>query len=98
MKCATATELIKVWLLVHVAYVYVFAIYIIAIMSRIMYGRVHTHVYSHVIRYGHFDILQDEEVRQGLKEFSKWPTYPQVRVLVCVCIHIYLFWLGFMGI
>ncbi len=27
-----------------------------------------------------FDILQDEEVRQGLKEFSKWPTYPQVYV------------------
>ncbi|KXS20099.1 glutaredoxin [Gonapodya prolifera JEL478] len=25
-----------------------------------------------------FDILSDEEVRQGLKEFSKWPTYPQV--------------------
>lgn len=27
-----------------------------------------------------FDILEDEEVRQGLKEFSKWPTYPQVYV------------------
>jgi len=25
-----------------------------------------------------FDILSDEEVRQGLKEYSKWPTYPQV--------------------
>ena len=24
-----------------------------------------------------FDILSDEEVRQGLKEYSKWPTYPQ---------------------
>lgn len=24
-----------------------------------------------------FDILEDEEVRQGLKEFSAWPTYPQ---------------------
>ena len=25
-----------------------------------------------------FDILQDEEVRQSLKEFSNWPTYPQL--------------------
>ena len=25
-----------------------------------------------------FDILTDEEVRQGLKTFSNWPTYPQV--------------------
>ena len=25
-----------------------------------------------------FDILSDEEVRQGLKEFSNWPTYPQL--------------------
>lgn len=24
-----------------------------------------------------FDILSDEEVRQGLKKFSDWPTYPQ---------------------
>jgi len=27
-----------------------------------------------------FDILSDEEVRQGLKKFSDWPTYPQVYV------------------
>lgn len=30
--------------------------------------------------YGTFDILTDDEVRQGLKEFSKWPTYPQLYV------------------
>jgi len=30
------------------------------------------------VKFGHFDILEDEEVRQGLKEYSKWPTYPQV--------------------
>lgn len=30
--------------------------------------------------YGFFDILTDDEVRQGLKEFSKWPTYPQLYV------------------
>lgn len=28
--------------------------------------------------YDSFDILSDEEVRQGLKTFSNWPTYPQV--------------------
>ena len=27
-----------------------------------------------------FDILEDEEVRQGLKEYSDWPTYPQLYV------------------
>ena len=27
-----------------------------------------------------FDILEDEDVRQGLKKFSNWPTYPQVYV------------------
>jgi monothiol glutaredoxin len=25
-----------------------------------------------------FNILEDGEVRQGLKEYSNWPTYPQV--------------------
>jgi Grx4 family monothiol glutaredoxin len=25
-----------------------------------------------------FDILSDEEVRQGLKVFSNWPTFPQL--------------------
>uniref|UniRef100_A0A915BLX6 Glutaredoxin n=1 Tax=Parascaris univalens TaxID=6257 RepID=A0A915BLX6_PARUN len=25
-----------------------------------------------------FDVLNDEEVRQGLKEYSNWPTYPQI--------------------
>lgn len=30
--------------------------------------------------YKTFDILADEEVRQGLKTYSNWPTYPQVYV------------------
>ena len=30
------------------------------------------------ISFDSFDILKDEEVRQGLKEYSKWPTYPQL--------------------
>ena len=32
------------------------------------------------IAYSTFDILEDEEVRQGLKAFSEWPTYPQLYV------------------
>lgn len=32
------------------------------------------------VAYDHFDILSDEEVRQGLKTYSNWPTYPQVYV------------------
>jgi Grx4 family monothiol glutaredoxin len=32
------------------------------------------------IKYGFFNILADDEVRQGLKEFSEWPTFPQVYV------------------
>lgn len=32
------------------------------------------------ITFGSFDILTDEEVRQGLKVYSDWPTYPQLYV------------------
>ena len=32
------------------------------------------------IPFSTFDILEDDEVRQGLKKFSDWPTYPQVYV------------------
>lgn len=32
------------------------------------------------VTYETFDILSDEEVRQGLKTYSDWPTYPQVYV------------------
>ena len=32
------------------------------------------------VKYETFDILSDEAVRQGLKKFSNWPTYPQVYV------------------
>ena len=35
---------------------------------------------SKKIEYGSFDILSDEEVRQGLKTYSNWPTYPQLYV------------------
>jgi len=32
------------------------------------------------VTFGSFDILSDEAVRQGLKEFSNWPTFPQLYV------------------
>jgi Grx4 family monothiol glutaredoxin len=30
------------------------------------------------VRYGFFNILADDDVRQGLKEFADWPTFPQL--------------------
>ena len=41
------------------------------------------------IPFGSFDILGDDDVRQGLKTYSDWPTYPQIvslRVRVRVCV------------
>ena len=32
------------------------------------------------VKFSHFDILQNEEVRQALKDYSNWPTYPQIYV------------------
>jgi len=32
------------------------------------------------VEFGSFDILSDAEVREGLKKFSNWPTYPQLYV------------------
>ncbi|XP_071986088.1 glutaredoxin-3 [Engystomops pustulosus] len=37
-------------------------------------------LHKHKIQFSSFDILSDEEVRQGLKTFSNWPTYPQFYV------------------
>lgn len=33
---------------------------------------------SYKTNYKSFDILQDNDVREGLKKFSNWPTYPQL--------------------
>lgn len=30
--------------------------------------------------FGSFDILEDEEIRQGIKEYGQWPTIPQLYV------------------
>ncbi|CAI5738930.1 unnamed protein product [Hyaloperonospora brassicae] len=35
---------------------------------------------DHGIAFSYFDILSDAEVRQGLKQFANWPTYPQLYV------------------
>lgn len=32
------------------------------------------------VSFGYFDILSDDEVRQGMKSYSDWPTYPQLYV------------------
>ena len=32
------------------------------------------------VPYGSYNILQDDEIRQGLKLYSNWPTYPQLYV------------------
>ena len=32
------------------------------------------------VKYDYFDILSDSEIREGLKVYSKWPTYPQLYV------------------
>jgi monothiol glutaredoxin len=32
------------------------------------------------VRFQSYNILEDAELRQGLKEFSSWPTFPQLYV------------------
>jgi monothiol glutaredoxin len=32
------------------------------------------------VPYETFDVLQDQEVRNGIKEYSEWPTIPQLYV------------------
>jgi glutaredoxin-related protein len=36
------------------------------------------YVYSPQVPFSTFDILSDEPIRSGLKEYSNWPTYPQL--------------------
>lgn len=35
---------------------------------------------SYNVPFNSFDILTDEAIRQGLKEYSDWPTFPQLYV------------------
>lgn len=34
----------------------------------------------HSATYGAFNVLEDQEVREGVKQFSSWPTIPQLYV------------------
>lgn len=35
---------------------------------------------EHNIPFGSFNVLDDEDIRQGIKEYADWPTIPQVYV------------------
>ncbi|CCD27043.1 monothiol glutaredoxin GRX3 NDAI_0J01510 [Naumovozyma dairenensis CBS 421] len=35
---------------------------------------------EHQVRFGFFDILRDTSVRESLKKFSDWPTFPQLYI------------------
>ena len=55
------------------------------LMRWLIYPSISCHALHDIIavfsvNYETFDILGDEEVRQGLKTFSNWPTYPQLYV------------------
>lgn len=32
------------------------------------------------VDFGSFDILTDEDIRQGIKEYAQWPTLPQLYI------------------
>lgn len=34
----------------------------------------------HGVQYDAYDVLSDEDLRQGIKDYGKWPTIPQVYV------------------
>lgn len=33
---------------------------------------------AHNVQFHAYDVLEDEDLRQGIKDFSSWPTIPQV--------------------
>ncbi|MFT7538685.1 MAG: monothiol glutaredoxin [Lysobacterales bacterium] len=37
-------------------------------------------VKSYNVEFGSFDILSDQDIRNGIKEYSDWPTIPQLYV------------------
>lgn len=32
------------------------------------------------VEFGSFDVLEDEEIRSGIKEYGQWPTIPQLYI------------------
>lgn len=43
-------------------------------------GRVLSILNNHGVDYETYDILQDQELREGIKIYSNWPTFPQLYV------------------
>lgn len=43
-------------------------------------GQVVAVLNSHGVEFASCNVLEDEEVRQGIKEYSDWPTVPQLYV------------------
>ena len=37
-------------------------------------------VQGYGVEFGSFNVLEDEEIRQGIKEYSDWPTIPQLYI------------------
>lgn len=35
---------------------------------------------EHLAKYDYYNVLEDEQLRQGVKDFSDWPTIPQVYI------------------
>lgn len=48
--------------------------------SSRMISLLNRYVGTSISSFGTFDIFSDTEVREGLKVWSKWPTYPQLFV------------------
>tara|TARA_B100000925_G_scaffold78520_1_gene55505 strand:+ start:620 stop:961 length:342 start_codon:yes stop_codon:yes gene_type:complete len=32
------------------------------------------------VKFGHYNVLDDEKIREGIKSFSNWPTIPQLYI------------------
>jgi len=43
-------------------------------------GQVSHILNSYGIEYGSFNVLEDMDIRQGIKEYADWPTIPQLYV------------------
>jgi glutaredoxin-related protein len=41
----------------------------------------------HGVKFKGINILDDEALRQGVKEFSEWPTIPQVSIMIIIVLH-----------
>ena len=35
---------------------------------------------SYEVKFTHFDVIEDYDVREGVKDFSSWPTLPQIYI------------------